>query len=155
MRRISFVLIILTLSTNANAETNPFRLSTEKGRHLADQISNVTVGTQIGLEILRISKLEGSKKHNFSCLLERNLVGFGINEVLKRIVKRTRPDGSDNKSFPSMHTMFATVNASGWRYSLSITTAWERGAADKHYITDTAFGFGLGELSRRVCQLEN
>lgn len=154
MRIVPSFLLVLALSTNANAENNPFKLSSENGRRLANQVSNVTVGTQIGLEIFRVSRLDGSKKHNFTCLATRNLVGYGINEVLKRVVKRTRPDGSDRKSFPSMHTMFATVNARGWSYSLSISTAWERGAADKHYITDTAFGFGLGELSKRVCKLD-
>lgn len=75
-------------------------------------------------------------------------------EVIKRVVKRDRPNHYDNKSTPSMHTGVATSLA-GWRpawgASFAIGVGWGRGASGWHYTSDVALGALLGYTAGRVC----
>lgn len=82
----------------------------------------------------------------------------GAAELLKRTVKSTRPDGSDNKSFPSGHTAvaFAAVRFMDQRYASQVApyrpwlyaaaglTGLARVEADQHYWRDVAAGALLG-----------
>ncbi len=83
---------------------------------------------------------------------------MGTAEVLKNTVHSTRPDGSDNKSFPSGHTAvaFAAVRFMDKRYGEQMTpyTPWlyaaagmtgvARVQADKHRWRDVLAGGALG-----------
>jgi membrane-associated phospholipid phosphatase len=82
----------------------------------------------------------------------------GAAELLKRTVKATRPDGSDDKSFPSGHTAvaFAAVRFMDkryaqqvapyrpWLYAAAGLTGLARVEADQHYWRDVAAGAVLG-----------
>ena len=82
----------------------------------------------------------------------------GAAELLKRTVKATRPDGSDDKSFPSGHTAvaFAAVRFMDkryasqvapyrpWLYAAAGLTGLARVEADQHYWRDVAAGALLG-----------
>lgn len=82
----------------------------------------------------------------------------GAAELLKRTVKATRPDGSDDKSFPSGHTAvaFAAVRFMDkryaqqvapyrpWLYAAAGLTGVARVEADQHYWRDVAAGAVLG-----------
>jgi len=82
----------------------------------------------------------------------------GAAELLKRTVKATRPDGSDDKSFPSGHTAVAFAAARfmdkryaqqvapyrPWLYAAAGLTGVARVEADKHYWRDVAAGAVLG-----------
>ena len=83
----------------------------------------------------------------------RTGIAVAVAELTKRVIHRTRPDGSDRKSFFSEHTAVAAVT-SGWRYGMAFTigTGYLRPAADKHFLTDVGFGAGVGALTRRACQ---
>lgn len=89
-------------------------------------------------------------------------------EVLKNTVHSTRPDGSDNKSFPSAHTALAFSAASfldrrygerynreygAWAvpavYGLAALTGVARVEADKHRWTDVLAGAAIGYGSAR------
>jgi hypothetical protein len=103
------------------------------------------------------------------------LKGFAVGKVaisasntttnyLKRKTKRTRPDGSDDLSFPSLTTSNAAVNATlashnldscnideGARtaakyglFTLTTLTAWSRIEAKEHYPSDVLVGAALG-----------
>lgn len=88
--------------------------------------------------------------------------GFAFNAAttlaLKEIVGKERPNGEDNKSFPSGHTS-ATFQAAaylqkryGWNYGIPAYaiagyTAYSRVYADKHYVEDVLAGATLGVLS--------
>jgi membrane-associated phospholipid phosphatase len=69
-------------------------------------------------------------------------------------VHRTRPDGSDRKSFWSEHTALAAANG-GWSvgigYTVAIAVGDLRGAANVHHPSDIGVGFGVGLLARKVC----
>jgi membrane-associated phospholipid phosphatase len=87
-------------------------------------------------------------------------------ETLKRLTNRTRPDGSDQESFPSGHSSIAAASASlaakntenlnvpGWGknflkagfFTLSVATGWARVEAEKHYPSDVLFGMALGNF---------
>ena len=87
---------------------------------------------------------------------------FGANllatQVLKRTVKKQRPDNSDNKSFPSGHTSAAFQGASfihfryGFKYAIPAYVAagfvgYSRIDANKHDYVDIFTGAALGILT--------
>lgn len=133
------------LSTIVSAETNPLHW---KGHEkLTDNIGTGLVAGQMTLGFI-----DAYKNKEIKCWALRNSIGFGANEILKHVIHRNRPDGSDNKSFPSMHTMFSTVNITkGWTYSITFSTGISRMGANKHYTSDVLGGFGIGMVTRRVC----
>lgn len=82
----------------------------------------------------------------------------GTSYLLKEAFPETRPDGSDNKSFPSGHTAtsFAAAatlqNRYGWKIGLPAHAAaafvgLARVEADKHHWYDVVAGAALGEIS--------
>lgn len=82
----------------------------------------------------------------------------GATELLKRAIPSTRPDGSDQKSFPSGHTAvaFAAVrfmdkrygpamaDYTPWLYVAAGLTGLARVEADQHRWRDVAAGAALG-----------
>lgn len=72
-------------------------------------------------------------------------------QVAKVFVSRKRPDGSDNKSFFSMHTAIAcAASIQSTRWYLCPSVAYLRIAADKHWATDTIAGGFVGTLSTTI-----
>ncbi|CAA6696768.1 MULTISPECIES: phosphatase PAP2 family protein [unclassified Lentimonas] len=87
--------------------------------------------------------------------------------VLKKTVKRERPDGDNDKSFPSGHTSnafaAATLNNYNLQHSnmsqgklrmaqygnlaLASGVAWSRVEADRHHLGDVMFGAALGRFT--------
>lgn len=79
-------------------------------------------------------------------------------EALKALVGEQRPDGSDDKSFPSGHTALAFAAATyldvrygqeypGFvpvAYGLAALTGLARVKADKHYVQDVVAGAAIG-----------
>lgn len=74
---------------------------------------------------------------------------------LKYLVKKKRPDGSDNHSFPSAHASLSFLDASfvmrryGWKfgvpaYAVATYIAWGRTFAKKHDFWDVAAGAAIG-----------
>lgn len=83
---------------------------------------------------------------------------LGASEALKRIFPERRPDGSDNKSFPSGHASvsFAAAatlqNRYGWQVGVpaqlvAAFVAVSRVQARKHHWYDVVAGAGIGEAS--------
>ena len=87
-------------------------------------------------------------------------------EGLKDVVERQRPDGSNDRSFPSGHAGVASGAATlgqrnlrgmaiapGWQRGLSIGfdalavgTAWARVEAEKHHAADVLTGYAIGHF---------
>jgi hypothetical protein len=94
------------------------------------------------------------------------LLTDGATELLKEATDRTRPDGSDNESFPSGHTSSASAfaalaNRNLQSLSLSKTnrtllrigfttlaaaTGWARVEAGRHFPSDVLVGYALGHF---------
>jgi membrane-associated phospholipid phosphatase len=88
---------------------------------------------------------------------------------LKALSGRTRPDGSDDRGFPSGHTSMATATATmaadnltyvdtpDWvltssrigLYGLAAGTGWARVEAEKHYPSDVLAGYAIGYFIAR------
>jgi membrane-associated phospholipid phosphatase len=83
---------------------------------------------------------------------------------LKQLVAEKRPDGSDRRSFPSGHAMFAFAGAtmlchefgqlSPWvpigGFGVATLTAVDRLVRDRHYLHDICAGAAIGFLSTEL-----
>jgi len=89
------------------------------------------------------------------------IVNFAYTELLKVTVRRERPDGSNNQSFPSGHASDAFTWATvferhyGWKlgvpaYALAATMGYSRLVRDKHYLSDVVAGATLGYIVGRT-----
>jgi membrane-associated phospholipid phosphatase len=149
-----FLVIFILYSGTVSAEENFLRW---KGKeHVAEILSDVTVYTGIGLDTWDSWK-SGDRKRAYTCQGIRLGLSVGVNELTKRLVKRERPDGSDEKSFYSMHTSSSMVS-SGWNFSIGIPISIGTGAlrmgANRHFGTDILVGAGMGILLQKVCSKE-
>ena len=93
-------------------------------------------------------------------------VGIIVTPV-KHLTAETRPDGSDNLSFPSGHTATAFAAAEFLReeykdvsvwygiggYAAAVATGYLRMSNNKHWLADVVAGAGVGLLSTRVAYL--
>ena len=90
----------------------------------------------------------------------------GVVEGLKDVVGRQRPDGSDDRGFPSGHAGVAAGAATlgqrnlraldiapSWRRgasigfeALAVGTAWARMEAEKHHAADVLAGYAIGHF---------
>lgn len=88
----------------------------------------------------------------------RLLAAGGATFVLKELIHERRPDGSDNKSFPSGHTSVSFAAAAtlekryGWKAGLPALVVASfvglaRVQADKHYVHDVVAGAAIGSIS--------
>lgn len=120
-------------------------------RKVYDVISYVTAGVQIGADTIH-SITSNDKKKEIKQQLIRDGITIGVSELLKRTVHKSRPDGSDNMSFPSEHTSL-TAASQGWNFYIGIpltgVTGFGRVKAKKHYILDVLVGAGIGSLVER------
>lgn len=101
-----------------------------------------------------VSLLKGDYKGLLQ-LAESGVTAVAASYLLKHIVKKERPDGSDNKSFPSNHATAAFAGAAflqrryGWKYAVpayavSTYVAWGRVYAKKHDFWDVLAGAAIG-----------
>ncbi len=86
------------------------------------------------------------------------LTNLGVTLALKFSIDKERPDGSDNRSFPSLHASATFQGAAfiqkryGWRYAIpayagAAFTGYSRVHARRHYVVDVAAGAAIGVLS--------
>lgn len=83
---------------------------------------------------------------------------LGVTYALKATVSKTRPNGSDDESFPSGHTSVAFQGAAfihrryGFKYAAAAYLAasyvgWTRVDSDNHYTSDVLAGAAIGIAS--------
>ena len=131
---------------------------TPEHRSIADGLSTALVGMQIGSDVLKAWK-SPQRRDALLCKLLTIGASVGVAEAMKHAVNKTRPDGSDNLSFPSEHTMLATSSRQthGWAMAASVSiafsTAYFRTAADKHDTVDVSAGAAIGEGIRQMISL--
>lgn len=89
------------------------------------------------------------------------ILAEAVVQPVKRVVKRERPDLSDNHSFPSGHTALAFAGAELTRqfygpwwgagaYCMASFTGFLRVRNRRHWLTDVAAGAGTGILAARA-----
>jgi membrane-associated phospholipid phosphatase len=94
-------------------------------------------------------------------LVQAQIMSEILVEPLKYTVRRERPDGSNNLSFPSGHSSvtFATATVIerhlGWRkaivaYAIASYVAMSRIHDDQHYLSDVIFGAAVGSIAGRT-----
>ena len=109
-----------------------------------------------------------SSKHNFTdkavITTTTAVLTLGSTFLLKEMTNVMRPDGSNNKSFPSMHTAVAFAGAellwqeykdqSVWYgiagYGIATGSGLLRMYNNKHWFSDVLVGTGVGILSTRA-----
>lgn len=146
---IGLFLLIPSLAIAQPTSIDPKGLAWDNTRN-AQIISNITVGTSIALDTWDSWK-STDRKRAFIKQGERTIIVLGATELVKRLTHRTRPDGSDNLSFFSEHTEFASMNRR-WQISIPLmtSTGYLRVAANKHYLTDVIVGGLVGSLVNRI-----
>ncbi|MCZ6559827.1 MAG: phosphatase PAP2 family protein [Gammaproteobacteria bacterium] len=107
-----------------------------------------------------------AKSKGIAVAAAANLLDGGVTSTLKNWTDRTRPDGSDDRSFPSGHSSVSAVNATlaarnlqsiemgtNYRRAMGIGfglfaggAAWARVEANLHYPSDVLVGAALGHF---------
>lgn len=116
---------------------------------IANTISYITVGINLGLDTVHSFRSEDRKKAFIKQGLRLGST-IGESELLKLLIHEDRPDGSDNRSFPSEHTSISSTSQ-GWNYKFGVTltigTASGRIVAKRHNWWDTLAGAGIGVMN--------
>jgi membrane-associated phospholipid phosphatase len=98
-------------------------------------------------------------------LLRAQIVSQIFVQGAKFAAERTRPDGSNNFSFPSGHTASAFATATvlqehfGWKagipaYAFASFVGASRMASNKHYLSDVLVGAGIGIAAGRTVTIK-
>lgn len=133
------------------------------GYHVDDYLRYLPIASVYGLDLFGIKS-----KHNFvdrtALLLLSSAIMAGTTSVTKNLTHRTRPNGLNDKSFPSGHTAMAFMAAefmhqeykgqSPWYsvmgYAVALTTASLRLYNGAHWLSDVVSGAGYGMLSTKI-----
>lgn len=94
-------------------------------------------------------------------LLRAQILTEVLVQPIKFATNRERPDGSDNRSFPSGHAAITFAGATvlerhlGWRrsflaYAVATYVAASRLHDNRHYLSDIAFGAAVGAIAGRT-----
>lgn len=150
-------------------ENTPVFGSTDRALRASDNLKSATTFAMVGTA-LAVPNGKGAWENK----AERLVLEFGAVQLnnlltngLKSITNRERPDGSDDRSFPSGHssqawtrTTLACFNVDGiqslsrgWNVTLKTTfrvlavgTSWARVEGGVHYPSDVLFGAALGNF---------
>ena len=148
MRIAPMLLAMLSLATASPASALSHHGWDQSGSIARDGL----VAVAFGLPLVR-GDWRGAEQAGFS-LGGAFIVTVGV----KRLIPERRPDGSDDRSFPSGHTSVSFAAAAtlekryGWRVGLPahVVAAFvgvSRVAAKKHYVGDVLIGAAIGEAS--------
>ena len=167
--RYMTVSIALLLSTYCFGQADSQTDGGNKRCH-GDGIDNVlqyvpTVAV-FGLKALGVES-ENSWKKRLTISAASFVMNAGVTYVLKHSIQEKRPDGTDNRSFPSGHTSIAFCGAttlmheyysvSPWigvaGYAVATTVAVDRVRRNRHKWGDVIAGAAIGVASAEVGQL--
>jgi membrane-associated phospholipid phosphatase len=131
--------------------------------HLDDAIQFVPIGLVYGLDLFNV-KPKNDLLNRTLLLAKSEILMNVMVHALKATTNVTRPDGSNNNSFPSGHTAQAFVAAtfmhkelghkSVWfsigAYSMASSVAAFRVLNNRHWISDVLAGAGFGILATNI-----
>jgi membrane-associated phospholipid phosphatase len=98
-------------------------------------------------------------------LLRAQIVSQVVTHSIKAAVKRTRPDGSTQNSFPSGHTSVSFASATvlqrefGWKvgvpaYAVAAYIGMSRVEGHRHFASDVLFGAAIGVMAGRASTVD-
>jgi membrane-associated phospholipid phosphatase len=98
-------------------------------------------------------------------LLRAQIVSQTVTHGIKAVVKRTRPDGSTQNSFPSGHTSVSFASATvlqrefGWKvglpaYAVASYIGMSRIEGKRHFASDVLFGAAIGIMAGRASTVD-
>ena len=122
-----------------------------------DYLQYLPAMVMIGMKIGGYEGLSSWNKMLAADALSCGIMAAAVNSI-KYTVRRPRPDGSANNSFPSGHTATAFMTATmlykeyGWKspwisigsYSIAAVTGVSRILNNKHWMSDVAMGAAIG-----------
>ncbi len=138
----------------------------------SDQLRNLAAGSYLLTALVVPSDSAAHRASGLAVGLSTLALERGTVAGLKSLTSRTRPDGSDDASFPSGHTSMATatatmavsnldyVDAPAWLlrtsqiglYGIAGATGWARVEAEKHYPSDVLAGYAIGAFIARFME---
>lgn len=168
-------LLIVAGATGVGAlfddDVHEYFSETRRARWLGDageQLGKPIVIAPMALALFGIGRLNHHQSFRDATydVAEVTLVAASYTTALKYVVRRERPDGSNNYSFPSGHTCNAFAWASigaryyGWKlgvpgYALASLIGISRMEKNVHYLSDVLAGAGLGYISARSVMRKN
>ena len=137
MRHILFAITMLMLCLSVNGQELKVTGSRKAVRTSGDVLVFITPVASLAT-VLATQDWQGLKQGVFT-----GVTTLGVTYALKYLVKKERPDFSDNHSFPSMHTSVSFAGAAfiqrryGWKwgipaYAVSTYVGWSRVYGKKH-----------------------
>lgn len=143
------LMMIFACSLSGKAQEIKISGSRKAVRTSGDVLAFVTPVASLAT-VLVLQDWQGLKQGAFA-----GVTTLGMTYALKYIVKKERPDGSDNLSFPSMHTSLSFTGAAfiqrryGWKwgipaYAVASYVGWSRTYGKKHDWWDVAAGAAIG-----------
>lgn len=158
------VAVVMLMPGVGFGQTTAPTVNNDYKRFYGDGIDNVlqyvpTVAV-FGLKVCGV-KTDTSWKKRLTVSVASFAVNAGVTYALKRTIHERRPDGTDNRSFPSGHTSIAFCGAtslmheyykvSPWigvaGYAVATTVAVDRVRRNRHHWGDVVAGAAIGCLS--------
>ncbi|MGI4741929.1 MAG: phosphatase PAP2 family protein [Janthinobacterium lividum] len=152
--------------TNQEAQRDIHRLFPSSKTRVADILIFVPYAELAAVELFGVEG-RNDRINTLLILAKSEAIMLGSTFLVKHLSQETRPDGSDNLSFPSGHTAQAFLAASivhtefrdksQWygigAYTLATSVAALRMVVDKHWQSDVVAGAGFGILSAHLAYL--
>lgn len=149
MKRIIAFILISFVYLSGNAQETEIGGSRKAVRTSGDVLAFVTPAASLAT-VLALQDWQGLKQGALA-----GISTAGMTYALKYLVKKERPDGSDNHSFPSFHTSVSFTGAAfiqrryGWKwgipaYAVASYVGWSRTYAKKHDWWDVIAGAAIG-----------
>jgi PAP2 superfamily len=133
-----------------------------------EQLGRPYVIAPMAVALLGVGRIDHHQSFRDSTydIAEATMVAATYSTVLKAVVRRERPDGSNKLSFPSGHATnafaWATVGAHyyGWKvgvpgYAVASLIGISRLEKNVHHLSDVLAGAGLGYISARSVMRSN
>lgn len=164
MKKLLTVLLIIIGVVCASAQTEPVDTKPHARHYYLDDIGQfVPTLANFTLGVCGV-KAKNDWKDRIALTATSVILCEGVTYGLKHIVKSTRPDGTDNHSFPSGHSARAFRGAEmlrsqygwGWGaggYAVAAGVAALRIDHRRHRFGDVAAGAAIGFLSVRAAYL--
>lgn len=148
---------------DGNLRNSQLEFASKHNDKVSDYIRFAPAALMLGLKLSGVQSRSSWTRMIVSDALSGAIMLGGV-ELLKRTTKESRPNGEDNRSFPSGHTatafMMATMlhkeygNVSPWYsiggYAVATYTGMSRILSNKHWISDVVTGAGIGILSTEI-----